>query len=446
MGRTKSAYPKGTFYLKNQPNDKGDAYIYLRYFVINKYAARSTNIAIKASDWEQKTQQVKSTNKSAARINAKLASIREQVDRQIMAYEGRLTKAIIEQMMDGNYVSHKEKIANTDFVEYALNYNEQRYKLGKISYSTYDNGRLNIVAFRNFISNKTGESVLPMAQLNVDIFNEYIAWRLKDRGNTSREGINKTLTPLYKAIKYAADNELLSHKVASTISNNYLETKDRKYNSAVEDKEVHYLTPEQMQQFVDWYLKVKYDRTREIMDMFLFSFYACGLRVSDIITLEWSHIDWEKREISKNLFKGNKAHEIPLTEAAIEILLRWKSYKKNPRFVFDLLYSGFDLNDEAALKNARLSKNRTLQQSLKEIGKKMNLPFNLTMHVARHSFAVMALQRGVTLHMISRLMGHASIITTENIYAEFLPSTINEEVKSKLSFCFTPTIDSSEKN
>ena len=314
MGRTKSAYPKGTFYLKNQPNDKGDAYIYLRYFVINKYAARSTNIAIKASDWEQKTQQVKSTNKSAARINAKLASIREQVDRQIMAYEGRLTKAIIEQMMDGNYVSQKEKIANTDFVEYALNYNEQRYKLGKISYSTYDNGRLNIVAFRNFISNKTGESVLPMSQLNVDIFNEYIAWRLKDRGNTSREGINKTLTPLYKAIKYAADNELLSHKVASTISNNYLETKDRKYNSAVEDKEVHYLTPEQMQQFVDWYPKVKYDRTREIMDMFLFSFYACGLRVSDIITLEWSHIDWEKREISKNLFKGNKAHEIPLTE------------------------------------------------------------------------------------------------------------------------------------
>lgn len=285
-----------------------------------------------------------------------------------------------------------------------------------------------------------------MSQLNVDIFNEYIAWRLKERGNTSREGINKTLTPLYKATKYAADNELLSHKVASTISNNYLEIKDRKYQAEVEDKDVHYLTPEQMQQFVDWYPKVKYDRTREIMDMFLFSFYACGLRVSDIITLEWSHIDWEKREISKNLFKGNKAHEIPLTEAAIEILLRWKSYKKNPRFVFDLLYSGFDLNDEAALKNARLSKNRTLQQSLKEIGKKMNLPFNLTMHVARHSFAVMALQRGVTLHMISRLMGHASITTTENIYAEFLPSTINEEVKSKLSFCFTPTIDSSEQN
>ena len=87
--------------------------------------------------------------------------------------------------------------------------------------------------------------------------NEYIAWRLKERGNTSREGINKTLTPSHKAIKYAADNELLSHKVASTISNNYLKSKIGSIKFEVEDKDVHYLTPEQMQQFVDWYPKVQ---------------------------------------------------------------------------------------------------------------------------------------------------------------------------------------------
>ena len=46
MGRTKSAYPKGTFYLKNQPNDKGDAYIYLRYFVINKYMLHAVPISL----------------------------------------------------------------------------------------------------------------------------------------------------------------------------------------------------------------------------------------------------------------------------------------------------------------------------------------------------------------------------------------------------------------
>ena len=60
-------------------------------------------------------------------------------------------------------------------------------------------------------------------------------------------------------------------------------------------------------------------------------------------------------------------------------------------------------------------------------------------HVARHTFAVMALNRGVTIHMISRLLGHSSILTTEKVYAEFLPDTITEEVKNKLSFGYMPS-------
>ncbi|WP_441293882.1 hypothetical protein [Alistipes sp. CAG:268] len=51
----------------------------------------------------------------------------------------------------------------------------------------------------------------------------------------------------------------------------------------------------------------------------------------------------------------------------------------------------------------------------------------------------MALNRGVTIHMISRLLGHSSIITTEKVYAEFLPDTITEEVKTKLSFGYMPS-------
>jgi integrase len=36
--------------------------------------------------------------------------------------------------------------------------------------------------------------------------------------------------------------------------------------------------------------------------------------------------------------------------------------------------------------------------------------------------------------MISKLLGHSSVLTTEKVYAEFLPKTITEEVQSKLSF------------
>ncbi len=182
--------------------------------------------------------------------------------------------------------------------------------------------------------------------------------------------------------------------------------------------------------------KLPHPRTQEIVDIFLFAFHACGMRVSDIITLEWNHIDWEKREIAKNYFKTKTAANIPLTDAAIEILERWKQYDRNKRFVFDLLPEDFNLKDPKALKNARLSKNRNLQQSLRSVGEKIGLRFNLTMHVARHTFAVLSIKKGIDVHLLSRLMGHSSIVITEKVYADYIQSDVHKEVREKLSFTF----------
>ena len=61
----------------------------------------------------------------------------------------------------------------------------------------------------------------------------------------------------------------------------------------------------------------------------------------------------------------------------------------------DLLDEGFDLSDTIRLNNARLTKNRNIQQSLRSVGIKIGLKFNLTIHVARHTFAVQALKNGM---------------------------------------------------
>ena len=56
------------------------------------------------------------------------------------------------------------------------------------------------------------------------------------------------------------------------------------------------------------------------------------------------------------------------------------------------------------------------------------LPFNLSMHVARHSFAVFALNKGLSMTVVSRLLGHGSTDVTEKVYARFLPETLSTEV------------------
>ena len=437
MGRVKSKFPTGNIVIKNKkPNKEGKVALYLCYNINTTPVTITTDIFVKPDDWDSKTQTVKSKNPAAVRLNNQLKLQREKVDEQIMAYEGHLTADIVRKMLKGEFAQQNDP-KKIDFIQYATEYNQQRYDLEKLSYSTYYNGDRYIKKFQRFLSEQTGEGIIYLTDLTIDLIEKYKTYCIK-RGNT-KEGINKMLTPLIKAAMYATDNDLLSAKVSAQIKQSYFDLKERQYRSEVEDSEVRYLTEEQMQQFVDLYSKVKFNRTREIMDMFLFAFHACGLRVSDIVTLEWSHIDWEQHELSKNLVKGKVPHTIPLTDAAMDILKRWQEKNLNKRFVFSLLDSTFDTSDAALLDKKIKSKNRILQTSLNEVGNKIGLPFNLTMHTARHTFAVLALNRGVTIHMISRLLGHSSIITTEKVYAEFLPDTITEEVKTKLSFGYMPS-------
>lgn len=49
-------------------------------------------------------------------------------------------------------------------------------------------------------------------------------------------------------------------------------------------------------------------------------------------------------------------------------------------------------------------------------------------HAARHSFAVFALNKGLSMSVVSRLLGHGSTDVTEKVYAKFLPETLSAEV------------------
>ena len=271
-----------------------------------------------------------------------------------------------------------------------------------------------------------------------DIVDSYIIWR-KSKRNNMNATINKTLTPLMKAAKLAARKGLMETSVADAISEKYLPIRTRLSDEEAEDENVRYLTEEQLNKFVALYSVVKYPRTRDYMDMFLFAFHACGLRFSDILTLQWVHVDLEKHKLKKVLYKGQVQHEITLNSAALKILRQWKMKKRSNRFVFALLPDDFNLADEKELKRMRINKNTSIKVSLKALGHKIGgLSFNLTMHVARHTFAVFALNNGVDVHKVSRLLAHSSVMVTEKVYAKFLPKTIQKEVETKLNFDFTP--------
>ena len=93
-----------------------------------------------------------------------------------------------------------------------------------------------------------------------------------------------------------------------------------------------------------------------------------------------------------------------------------------------------DFNDRDYVYKKIASKNRIIQTSLRSIGEKMNLPFSLTFHVARHTFAVLALRQNKNIYTVSKLLGHTSIRATEMTYANFLPEDYKRTFLETIDF------------
>lgn len=437
MGRIKASIPTGSFYLKGELNKKGEKHLYLRYFVMGKYVMKGTNIWVQLCEWDDKKQKIKTNKNNHVRLNGKLEKIKIHIDNQLHEYDGGvITPKVVKDMLDGNYLPEFDKSKKVGVVDYCNYVNDLKFDRDDYTFSVYYNNQLNIRKFAKFIQLKYDKQIT-LSNINRSIVDEYVTYLIKEK-EVKAVTINKYLNCIIQAVNYAKENGQITLSIAQSIVDNVRPSnKKTTYSPDVDDEgEVKYLSEKQLQYFIDYVPKSnRASRTYEIKDVFLFSFYTCGLRISDIVTLEWKNIDYVKRVINKTQVKTKRKGKLAprLSSQAIEILKKWEESKKNNRFVFDFLPANFVFgkDHEKELKMKINSATRVINQSLNHIGKEIGLPFSLSIHVARHTFCVMALSCSMSLHIVSQLMGHATIQATEKTYAKYLEKTVNEEL-SKL--------------
>jgi integrase/recombinase XerD len=73
---------------------------------------------------------------------------------------------------------------------------------------------------------------------------------------------------------------------------------------------------------------------------------------------------------------------------------------------------------------------RTIQRMLKRVANRARIKRSVTPHVLRHTFAVTAIQKGISLPALQRLLGHDRLTTTE-IYLNLSPEDVIREFKEK---------------
>jgi len=73
---------------------------------------------------------------------------------------------------------------------------------------------------------------------------------------------------------------------------------------------------------------------------------------------------------------------------------------------------------------------RTIQRIMKQVVNRAHIRRPVTPHVLRHTFAVTAVQKGISLPALKRLLGHDHLSTTE-IYLSLSPEDVIREFRDK---------------
>lgn len=133
--------------------------------------------------------------------------------------------------------------------------------------------------------------------------------------------------------------------------------------------------------------------------------YACGLRVSELLSLKLSSIS-STLDCLKIYGKGNKERLVPISDYAILYLekyineVRCKNKGRNSPYVF-LSHFGKPISRQYFWKQ------------IKKYAHTASISIEISPHTLRHSFATHLVENGAKLRMVQEVLGHTSIVTTQ---------------------------------
>ena len=147
--------------------------------------------------------------------------------------------------------------------------------------------------------------------------------------------------------------------------------------------------------------------------------YACGLRVTELVSLDLEDLDLEQGSV-RCLGKGGKERLIPVHADAISVLRRYID-ETRPALVRNSSERALFLNR----RGQRLSR-QGFWLILKGQAKRAGIDKKITPHTLRHSFATHLLQGGAPLRHVQELLGHSSITTTQ-VYTHLTSEHVRTE-------------------
>ncbi|MBL7739290.1 MAG: site-specific integrase [Chitinophagaceae bacterium] len=384
---------------KDKLNKKGEAPIHFRIIKNRKTSYIASGILLPIEQWDERKIRVKSTHRNSARLNSYLSNKFTEIQDIVLEQE-TLSKSLTSRNLRDKVFGKKP----LDFFDFADKVVAKYKEEGKIG--TYDKNIAIISKLRKFKPNSrlTFNDITPEFLLK---YEQYLKTELKNKTNT----INKDMKFIRKVFNDAIREDIIGLEV----------TPFRKYSMKLDKTHKEYLTEEELMS-LEKYPATPGSRLDLHRDMFVFASYAGGLRVSDIVKLQWK--DFDGTHLNLVIKKTGTQVSIKVPNKALEIIRKYVLQSPNKdSFVFPMMPENTNLNDPEELDASISRATAYINKNLKIIAEAVGIEKNLSFHISRHTFAVMALKKGISIDKVSKLMAHSNIRETQ-IYAK----VVNEEL------------------
>ena len=386
---------------KARINKQGKCPIRCRITFLDDRHEFSTGLLINPNTWYSKIQQTKPPNEENSIVNSKLSLIKNKINQAFLFLQMRGTDFDVTDL----YLIYKGEKPKKEkgILEVYTEYNNKIKKLiGKdIELVTYNKYLESFNHLKDFVRYKFNSSDIKLRDVKSNFLDDYDYFlktqKGKNKNGLSQSTINKAIQRFRKTLKFS-------------ISEGYLE-KDPfiMHTAKVVKKNIVFLTKEELLKLENHHFKTA--RIQSVKELFVFCCYT-GLAFKEMSLLKKSDIITgfdSKLWIVVKRSKTDRDYKVPLLPRAQQVL---QLYNVDTS---DLLFPKIS--------------NQKFNEYLKEIADIIGISKNLTHHIARKTFAsTVLLYNDVPMEIVSELLGHSKLSTTQEHYAKVVNSKLSQHI------------------
>ena len=398
MQQRKSTFSILFFIKRKKLLKNGDAPVYMRVTVDGRFLEASLKRGVNPKTWNEKRQRSTGRDRLSLELNdylddtlAKILNIHQRFadEKKIInpktildEWAGRIEKP---KMLCEEFRTDNEKY-------------RQRLEIGDVVLNTVLRNERAERYLGEFIRKKYKAEDIPFSAIDnafVRDFHLFLRVDKKQEQNTA----NKYCKILKRIVTLALDNKWMDVNPFQGV----------RFQAKATNRQ--FLTEKELSTIMNKTFTL--DRLNEVRDIFVFCALT-GLSFSDVEGLKPEHVsvdDDGNYWIHKARQKTKNVCSIPYLESARAIAEKYK---------------GHPLCEKRGVLLPVIS-NQRMNSYLGEIAGICGINKPLTMHIARHSFACLALANGVSMEIIARMLGHSDIRTTK-IYAKVIDKSIAEQM------------------